>query len=479
MALVFQDEFVGTDGQILADRTGWSETGNVGVRGNLTILSNMLNATGAGSPLAYAAYADAGVDDHWASFEIDPAFPVGQYFYPYVTPNGASAPQDYMRVNVSSATTISVRAETSADGRIINVNLTASTSEAGGFPLVAGDVIEVRRVGNTVDLYKNATDGVGGVHLNQLLPIDVSGTTVGLPASQLSGFMNNSVGMFDVFKIGNFGAAATIDDVDGDGEITDGQGTATLTTSGFGSDINSITVSDGTFTTANLFAGGSGGNWTWSIPNILDQASDSAPGQPNWLEGSLEVIASDGVDTATAAFNWNPQLDSTTQVVVGAVDVEGSIYKDRPTLPSDNSANYYPTTQNTSIDQTGIISTDAEQVDGVLWDIDTGILENWTFVVSNGPVEPGEVSPPIVQIVGGVAYSNGEALLDGSHVFVSPFGNLTNRPNGSPIVRGLTVSGSDLMADGVTLTAPNNLFIAPSGGLTTEPNGAPVAVFVE
>ena len=40
-------------------------------------------------------------------------------------------------------------------------------------------------------------------------------------------------------------AGPSIDDVDGDGEVTDGQGTATLTTSGFGSDVNQVAITDG------------------------------------------------------------------------------------------------------------------------------------------------------------------------------------------------------------------------------------------
>lgn len=378
MALVFQDLFTGTDGEILGDRSGWSETGGLFKRGDLQIQSNRLQGSGSSGTVEYACYADAGANDHWASFEVDGAFPAfANSFYPFVTPNGASNPQDYMRVRVVDTNTVSVRAETSADGRIINTNLTSATSEAGGFPLVSGDRIEVRRVGNTVDVYKNASDGTGGVHLNATVSLDVSGATVGLPETSYSGFTDETGGSLDDFRIGTFAPATSIDDIDGDGAIQDGQGTFTVTTSGFSGEVNSLTVSDGTYTSANLFNGGTGGSYTGSATSFESDESGQAAGQPNWFTGTLELTAGDGTDTASDTLTWAPAADWATVTITGDTYEVGHwcYHTGRESAYPDGSVVYYNTTEaNAYTDGTfdALIETNFH---AMIWDSSNGAIE--------------------------------------------------------------------------------------------------------
>lgn len=203
-------------------------------------------------------------------------------------------------------------------------------------------------------------------------------------------------------------ASPSVDSIDSDGEVTDGQGIATLTTSNFGADISSVLVDDSTYTTANLFIGGAAGSWTWTVPDLLNLTLDTAPNQPNWLTGTTNLIASDGSDNANLGFNYNQQADTDVVTVAGAVDTVGSIFEGRGSLPTDGSVLYYSNLNNTSVSPSGIYTSDANSSSGVMWDIDTGVYELWAINLTASASTTEEVdviSSPITSVYLPVTYN--------------------------------------------------------------------------
>lgn len=200
---------------------------------------------------------------------------------------------------------------------------------------------------------------------------------------------------FAVYSSGGGGGSPAISDIDTDESITDGQGTFTVTTADFGGEIDTITISDGTYDSANLFDGGSAGSYTADSTNILNQSGDSAVGQPNWFAGTLTLTADDGTDTASLGVSWAPASGWTTQVITGSTDVEGNIsYGRTGGAYANNSVAYYPTAESTSISAEGIIASSATaDFNFYVWSASDGKIEDVTVTVSRQiSPEPGSVS---------------------------------------------------------------------------------------
>ena len=169
-----------------------------------------------------------------------------------------------------------------------------------------------------------------------------------------------------------------IDDIDGDDTITDGQGTATVTVSGFASAPDDIRVTDGTFTTDNLFVGGSDPTFTFSAPDLANQVGDSAAGQPDWFEGSLQLVVAAGAESAQAPFTWQPAADWDTNTINGNTTATGSISENRGSPYSDGSSSYFPTTDSTSINGSGeIFTSKTENFNVKAWASDTGTIRRY------------------------------------------------------------------------------------------------------
>ena len=181
------------------------------------------------------------------------------------------------------------------------------------------------------------------------------------------------------------GAAQSIVNVDGDNTVQDGQGSATVEVAGFSSDITSVTVTDGTYTTTNLITGGSGTSFTWLMSDIVAIDGDSLAGQPNWMLGDLELVASDGVDSASLSFTWNPVAGWNSNSITGNTTQQGSISENRGAPYPDGSSSYFPTSDDTSVDAAGLIFTSkTENFIIKAWAEDTGVIEEISIIVAGG-----------------------------------------------------------------------------------------------
>lgn len=189
---------------------------------------------------------------------------------------------------------------------------------------------------------------------------------------------------FAVYSSGGGGGTPAVTDIDTDESITDGQGTFTVTTADFGDEVDTITISDGTYDSANLFDGGTGGSYTADSTNITAQSGDSSAGQPNWFTGTLTLTADDGTDSAELGVAWAPASGWTTQAISGDAGTEGYISFGRVGGAYDNgSVAYYPTAQSTSISGEGIIATSAtSDFNFFVWSAEDGTIEEVTVTIS-------------------------------------------------------------------------------------------------
>ena len=247
----------------------------------------------------------------------------------------------------------------------------ATSSENGANPPNANSL-------NSNDFSLLAADGTRS-HQATLTSFDVDGLTLNFTTATTA---------TRTYIIGVSAAAnPQIDSIDTDGQVSDGQGTATLETSGFSSDINSVLVGDGTYASANIFIGGAAGSWTWTVPDLLNLVADTSPGQPNWLTGSLNLTASDGTDNASDSFIFNAQANTDIVTVLNANTDPGSVFEGLPSPPADGSVVYYSTAGNTAIAPDGAYESDLQTFNLTLWHIDTGVYEVGT--VDNTPSAGG------------------------------------------------------------------------------------------
>jgi hypothetical protein len=91
-----------------------------------------------------------------------------------------------------------------------------------------------------------------------------------------------------------------------------------------------------------------------------------------------EIVATDGTNTAAINVVHNPKDGYAVIDIVNGTTVKGSIFETRiGGAPFDGSQVYYPTANNTSIDATGIISTDSTELTAYVWDVTS---KNWNVV---------------------------------------------------------------------------------------------------
>ncbi len=173
--------------------------------------------------------------------------------------------------------------------------------------------------------------------------------------------------------------AETITSVDGDDITVDAQSSVAVIVSGFGSDITAITYTDGTYSTASFAQSGTGDNYTVDLPDVSSFAIDTTGVPFSSAVHSIECEAFDGSATAALAVTHNPKTGWAIVDVVSAVTGPGSIFE---SVFADNSQIYYGTSDNTSISASGVYTTDAETITGVVWDIDTGLWEPFTVNVT-------------------------------------------------------------------------------------------------
>lgn len=190
-------------------------------------------------------------------------------------------------------------------------------------------------------------------------------------------------------KLDNFSAEGWVDvritDVDTDETVEDGQQDVSFTVSGFGSDITSASLRVGAQTVALTGLSGTGTNYVVDFPDVSAFATDTA-GLPFTSSNHVnELVASDGNNEASLAITRNPKAGFAVVDTVNAVATQGSVFENRVGgAMADGSQILYPTTNNTVVTEDGVISTDADSVDVLTWDVDTGIWETLTITFVNG-----------------------------------------------------------------------------------------------
>jgi hypothetical protein len=173
--------------------------------------------------------------------------------------------------------------------------------------------------------------------------------------------------------------ALEITSVDTDDTITDGQQDISIPTTGFTSPITTINLKVGDEKIALSGLTRDVDTYTADLMDVTALTSDTVglPFSSTTYQNEIEVT--DGTDTAVINITRNPKAGWVVIDVVDGVNTEGSTFENRVGgAPSNASQILYPTANGTSITATGIITTDAQEVDGYLWNVTTGEWETWS-----------------------------------------------------------------------------------------------------
>ena len=184
---------------------------------------------------------------------------------------------------------------------------------------------------------------------------------------------------------GTAGSAPGIGSVDGDNSVQDGQTGATLTVSGFGSDITQLRAIVGARSVNVLNLAGSGDSYTFDMPDISSLVAD----QPGIPFGAVTWEATDGTDTATVAGSVDVAAGWSTVTNVGAVITAGSFFEGvTGGAPADGGQIYVPSS--VTVNPDGVMDFSADFT-GYHWDIDTGV---WEVVTVTRPASGVTITNP-------------------------------------------------------------------------------------
>lgn len=152
-------------------------------------------------------------------------------------------------------------------------------------------------------------------------------------------------------------AAAVVSSIDD--PIIDAETGNQFSVSNFGSDINSLTIANGSHSISPTVLTGTGdGPYTFDMPNVAGYSADTL-GIPfdtaSW--GSKVVTVGDGTDTATSTTVVNPQSGWAVVEVASAATTEGSVFYGWTGTPADTDQVYYPMANSTAVSATGILTT--------------------------------------------------------------------------------------------------------------------------
>lgn len=203
--------------------------------------------------------------------------------------------------------------------------------------------------------------------------------------------------LFDDITVDVPDVVPTIDDIDTDETTEDGQVGATVTYTGFGSDITSLTYTDGTRTTANLLTSASGGSGLYDLPDITNLPSDTVGLPFSSANHSLEATVSDGTDTTVVPVTHVPATGFMVVDLVNADVGDFTVFPDGKTVP-DFSQVLVETTHNTEVLSSGVVLTDAPDgtvINGLFWDSSTGLWELFDFTVEGISSQDAPTPPPI------------------------------------------------------------------------------------
>lgn len=181
-------------------------------------------------------------------------------------------------------------------------------------------------------------------------------------------------------------AGPTVDDINTDEIIEDGETGVTFATTGFAGEITSTTINDGlaghSVACSNISS--TGGNGTFDAPDATAVVSNTAWCPFSTASHSIQATLGDGTDTDDLAITYNPATGYAVVEVASAVQTQGSVFEDFSAAPTDTSQVLYPTADNTSITATGIITTDSTvDIDMWFWDADDGLLKPFTANIAS------------------------------------------------------------------------------------------------
>lgn len=188
----------------------------------------------------------------------------------------------------------------------------------------------------------------------------------------------------------------SITDVDTDNTVVDGQQNVPFTVAGFAGDITAVSLRVGADTIPLTGLTGTGTSYTFDL-NDVTTYTDVTAGLP-LSSGTYqnEIVATDGTDVAAINITREPKVGYAVTETAGAVATQGSIFETRVGgAPADGSQIYYPTADATSIDATGIITTDSTGFVAFVWDVTSGDWDVVTFDAGDGV---GYIKPIVTSI---------------------------------------------------------------------------------
>lgn len=177
-------------------------------------------------------------------------------------------------------------------------------------------------------------------------------------------------------------AAATVVDVNTNEIIDDAETGNTLTVSGFVSDISTVKLKSGTAETTVLNLSGTGDNYTFDNVDVAGFTSDTVGAPLTSANNIAQVEATDGVDTAVLTVSSVAKAGWERVEIASAVKTTGSIFENFVGTIVDESLIYYATADNTSVDATGIVTTDsAVDITMQFWDTSDDTWKQLTLLI--------------------------------------------------------------------------------------------------
>jgi hypothetical protein len=169
--------------------------------------------------------------------------------------------------------------------------------------------------------------------------------------------------------------------------------------------------------------------YTFDLPDVTTFTNPTAGLPFTSTAYQNEIVATDGTSTAAINIVHNPKEGYAVIDIVNATAVKGSIFETRiGGAPFDGSQICYSTANNTSIDATGIISTDSTELTAYVWDVTS---KDWGVVTFDAVDE----TAPIITI--NPTQTTYNVIVGGS--FTPPVGTSTDAVAG---VKTITPTGS-------------------------------------
>lgn len=265
------------------------------------------------------------------------------------------------------------------DGRVYLFRFDAGVQTSLGYissTPVATDRIKLGVVGSTFTYYLN------DVSQGTWNDATYSG---GAPGIGFNPGGSNSTTL-DLFNAEGFVSGPSLDDVDTDEIVLDGQTAVALTYSNFTNPIDSAVLKSGSHESAmtNLSAGASSA--TADMPDVTQYSSVTA-GCPYTTASNavtVDIENSGDEETASLAVTRDPPSGWVAQELTSAVKTSGSVCKAFTGTIPDTSIIAYPTASTTAVSATGILTTNitSGSISMVYWDATAGTWQPFLVIMS-------------------------------------------------------------------------------------------------